>query len=212
MSSFSPGSRLGAAGTSPSPPAASGNAVESAFTALPPPQLPRPGPPLHSSQATCELAAFPSQQKRIFVSSIFLLKLEVTTLSFPKHSPLCCTRSRARLCFDSIHMSFLLSHPSREKLTILTKHALVFPVFHAASLSQLESQTPSPTSPHNVLSLGTCRDKSGRAEVWEPDMRGPPSSDSTRPHPPANTGSAVGSKTLQNIILWTLPFKQFFGF
>lgn len=183
------------------------------------PSLPRPlpgshgqAPPLHSGQATCELAAFPSRQKGIFVSGIFLLKLQVTTLGFPKHSPLCWTRSRARFCFDFIHAPFLLSHPSREKLTIPTEHALVFPVFHEASVSQFKPQTPSATSPHSELSPGTCRDRPGCAEVWEPDGRGPSTLRLRTSPPPANRGSAVGSTTLQMYLCGHYLCEQLFCF
>lgn len=73
----------------------------------PPSAGPRAGPRLRHTRVGC----LPSPIKRDFVSSIFLLKLQVATLSFSKHSPLYSTRSQAQLCFDFIQMFFPLPRP-----------------------------------------------------------------------------------------------------
>lgn len=144
---------------------------------------PTGGAPICAAAHHAWAGCLPSPTKRIFVSSIFLLKLQVTTLSF-QNTLLFILQSRAQLCFDFIQMFFLLSHPSNEKLTILIKHTEFFPVFHTANLSHFESQTTSGMLPYNVLLCGICKEKFGDTKIWEPATAEGPSIFSSICHTP----------------------------
>lgn len=114
----------------------------------------RPAPheaPLVQQLCHIWVAAFPHRLKGIFVSSIFLLKLQVTTLSFSKHSPLFCKSGSALPRFYS--NVFPPSSPRSEKLTILMKHTHWFFLFHTASFSHFESQITSGMSPTRCSSM-----------------------------------------------------------
>lgn len=112
------------------------------------------------------VVAFPHQLKGIFVSSIFLLKLQVTTLSFSKHSLFYKKSGSALPQFYS--NVFPPSLPRSEKLTILVKHTHWFflsftpPVSHILNHRLLQDVT------YNVLFNDIYKDKFGEAKIWEP--------------------------------------------